>query len=230
MALHQVLKTLPLLVVTAAVGCLPETVDHRLEIAGNGGIVEPRVLPPPAGSPATPVCGAAFGKAPPPAPTSMPRSLQGPTVVSETPPAPISGGTMLTTADGSTVVAADPDRDQLYFVDAAGMSQRHTRALTAGDEPGRVVEDAAGRIHVVLRGARAIATLGRAADSAITRREVCAVPRGIAYDAARDQLHIACAEGKLVMLSAEPTLVMPARTLELGTDLRDVLVRGDQNS
>jgi|GEM_PF-7074868 len=43
------------------------------------------------------------------------------------------------TADGSTVVAADPDRDQVYFVDAQGMRHLHTRALSAGDEPGRVV-------------------------------------------------------------------------------------------
>lgn len=110
---------------------------------------------------------------------------------------PISGGTMLTTADGSMVVAADPDRDQLYFVDAQAMRHLHTRALSAGDEPGRVIEDAAGRIHVVLRHAGAIATLGREADSVITRRAVCAVPRGIAYDAVGDQLHVACAEGKL---------------------------------
>ncbi|HTU57709.1 MAG TPA: cytochrome-c peroxidase, partial [Polyangiales bacterium] len=141
---------------------------------------------------------------------------------------PISGGTMLTTADGSTVVAADPDRDQVYFVDAQGMRLLHTRALNEGDEPGRVVEDAAGRIHVVLRSTGAIATLGREADSAITRRAVCAVPRGIAYDAASDQLHVACAEGKLVTLGAAPSEVTPSRTLQLSSDLRDVLVRGDK--
>jgi hypothetical protein len=135
---------------------------------------------------------------------------------------------MLTSADGSTVIAADPDRDQLYFVDAQGMGHLHTRALNAGDEPGRLVEDAAGRIHVVLRHAGAIATLGREADSAITRRAVCALPRGIAYDAARDQLHVACAEGKLVTLGAAASELTPSRTLDLGGDLRDVLVRGDQ--
>jgi Cytochrome c len=125
------------------------------------------------------------------------------------------------------VVGADPDRDQLYFVDANGTRELHTRVLQAGDEPGRLVEDAAGRIHVVLRGAGAIATLGRDAESTITRRDVCAVPRGIAYDAARDQLHVACAEGKLVTLAAAPTGTM-TRALEVAPDLRDVLVRGDQ--
>jgi hypothetical protein len=135
---------------------------------------------------------------------------------------------MLTTADASTVVAADPERDQLYFVDVAGMRKLHTRELEPGDEPGRLIEDAAGRIHVVLRGARGIATLSRDADSEITRREVCAVPRGIAYDRERDQLHVACAEGKLVTLSAAPTAAMPTRTVDLGTDIRDVLVRGDE--
>jgi cytochrome c553 len=158
----------------------------------------------------------------------MPGVLLGATVQSETPPPPISGGTLLATADGSTVVAADSDRDQLHFVDAQGMRTLHSRTLTQGDEPGRLVEDAAGRIHVVLRGARSIATLTREPDSEITRREVCANPRGIAYDVANDRLHIACAEGALVTLDAVPTSLMPTRTLDLMTDIRDVLVRDDK--
>ena len=135
---------------------------------------------------------------------------------------------MVTTADGKQIVAADPERDQIYFVDAVGMNKLHTRELNGGDEPGRVVEDAAGRIHVVLRGANAIATLGTDPDSTITRRDVCAVPRGIAYDRARDQLHIACGEGKLLTLKAAPAETTPVRTLRLDSDLRDVLVRDDK--
>jgi hypothetical protein len=120
----------------------------------------------------------------------------------ESSPPPISGGTMLTTHDGKLIVAADPDRDQVYFVDAAGETLLFTRALDPGDEPGRVVEDAAGRVHVALRGAVAVATLGREADAPITRRAVCDLPRGLAYDAQQDAVHVGCAEGKLVTLSA----------------------------
>lgn len=247
MALRQVMKTLSLAGVAAALGCTtPEESTPPFEQHDAGNVPEQKPAQPPpqqvtggtvaarppiqvsatAGSVAT-QCGsavaggAAFG-------TIKPVSLSGVTVKSETPPPPISGGTMLTTADGSTIVAADPERDQIYFVDATAMKPLHTRALTAGDQPGRVVEDAAGRIHVVLRGAHAIATLERAADSEITRRDVCAVPRGIAYDADHDLIHVACAEGKLVTLNAAPSMPMPTRTLDLGTDARDVIVRGDK--
>src|SRR6476646_5297858 len=60
------------------------------------------------------------------------------------PPA-ISGGTLRILADGHTAVAADPDRDQVYIVDLTAKSVRATVALNPGDEPGRVVADAAGR-------------------------------------------------------------------------------------
>ena len=153
--------------------------------------------------------------------------LAGATVRATTPPPPISGGTLLATRDGSLLVAADPERDQLYFVDVKTEKLLHVRPLLAGDEPGRVLEDAQGRIHVVLRGGRSIATLTRDAQSTITRREVCAVPRGIGYDATHDQLHVACAEGTLVTLAAAPSGTV-SRRLQVGSDARDVLVRGDQ--
>lgn len=142
-------------------------------------------------------------------------------------PPPISGGTMLTTRDGTLVVASDPDRDQVYFVDAKARTLLSVRALQAGDEPGRLVEDAAGRIHVLLRSGHAVASLARDAASPITRREVCDVPRGIAYDAAHDLLHVACAEGKLISLAAAPEGAI-TRSLSVDRDVRDVIVRGDQ--
>ena len=149
------------------------------------------------------------------------------TVRATTPPPPISGGTMLTTRDGTLLVAADPERDQLYFVDIKTSKLLHTRQLLAQDEPGRVLEDAQGRIHVVLRGGKGIASLTRDAQSTITRREVCSVPRGIAYDAAHDQLHVACAEGRLVSLGAAPSGAI-TRQVEIAGDARDVIARGDQ--
>jgi cytochrome c553 len=152
--------------------------------------------------------------------------LQG-RVDSNVAPPPISGGTMLATRDGALLVAADPDRDQLYFLDAKGQKLSHVRALMPGDEPGRVVEDAAGRIHVALRGGHALLTLTRDPDSPITRREICDVPRGLAYDPNGDVLHVACAEGELVTIGAAPDARIQ-RVLPVERDVRDVIVRGDQ--
>jgi hypothetical protein len=164
------------------------------------------------------------GRAPPTPPMSS--QLHSTTLQADVPPPSISGGTLLTTRDGLQLVAADPDRDQVYFIDVASQQLSHVIALQPGDEPGRVVEDAAGRIHVVLRGAHGIASMTRAPRSAVVRRDVCDVPRGLAYDDARDQLHVACAEGRLVSLDAQPGGAI-VRSVELGRDLRDVLVRGD---
>ena len=69
-------------------------------------------------------------------------------------PTPISGGTLLVTRVGSLAVASDPDRDVLIVADAANGTLRGTIVLQAGDEPGRLVEDDAGRVHVS-NGARA---------------------------------------------------------------------------
>jgi hypothetical protein len=187
------------------------------QAAGVGAI-------PPIGSAGAPPCmsrgACTFGSV-------MPSVLDRPVVQADTSPPPISGGTLLATRDGKLLVAADSDRDQLYFVDNVARSLLHVRQLQPGDEPGRVVEDAAGRIHVALRGGRAVATLGRAADSAITRRNACDLPRGLAYDAAHDVLQVACAEGKLVTLPAAPDAAA-LRVVEIGRDARDVVVRGDQ--
>src|SRR4051812_41758383 len=64
----------------------------------------------------------------------------------EVPPPPISGGTLHITQSG-LAVAADSDRDLVWLVDLNTKAVSKV-ALKKGDEPGRVVEDAAGRIHV----------------------------------------------------------------------------------
>src|SRR5512143_1196691 len=78
-----------------------------------------------------------------------------PPVVEATPPwgVPITGGTLLVTRDGNRAAIADPDRDRILIVDLRGFVVSETIALPPGSEPGRLVEDGAGRIHVALRGA-----------------------------------------------------------------------------
>jgi hypothetical protein len=140
------------------------------------------------------------------------------------PPA-ISGGTLLVLSDGKTAVAADPDRDAIYVVDLPSRTVTQTIGLEPGDEPGRLVEDGAGRVHVALRGGGAVVTCDPKAGQVIARRPVCAAPRGLAYDAGTDRVHVACHDGQLVSLPAAGG--DPLRRLQLDDDLRDVLVDGD---
>ena len=92
--------------------------------------------------------------------------------VSAVPPPPISGGTLLITRD-DVAVAADADRDLVWIVDTRSQGVPRQVRLQAGDEPGRLVEDGAGRVHVALRRGAALATpRARAAStcSATSRR------------------------------------------------------------
>ena len=147
----------------------------------------------------------------------------GPTVTASVPPPPISGGTMLVTHDGHTVVAANPARDQVYVVDVSTRQLLRTIALQAGDEPGRLAEDGAGRVHVALRSAGFLATLDPAAGTVLARRAVCPAPRGVAWDASVDAVHVACATGELVTLPSAGGA--PTRKVTVERDLRDVVVR-----
>jgi mono/diheme cytochrome c family protein len=135
---------------------------------------------------------------------------------------PISGGNMIVTHDGARAVIADADRDRMLSVDLATGDTKEL-ALLAGDEPGRLVEDAAGRIHVALRRGGAVVTLD-ASLTQLARRPVCAEPRGIVADG--DSIDVACSTGELVTLPAAGG--DPTRVLHLDRDLRDVLVVGGQ--
>ena len=139
------------------------------------------------------------------------------------PPPPISGGTLQVTSDG-LAVAADSDRDLVWLVDLETSAIRKV-ALDEGDEPGRVAIDAAGRAHIALRGAGALATVDVASGKVLSRTDVCGAPRGVAYDAAVDRIHVACAGGELVTLSPGGAIT---RKLVLDRDLRDVVVQGDR--
>lgn len=137
---------------------------------------------------------------------------------------PISGGTLLTTRDGRFAVASDPARDRVLVVDLASRELVRTIDLQPGDEPGRLVEDATGRVHVALRRGGALVTLAEPLTGEVMRRPICAAPRGVAWDGVGDLVHVACATGELVTLPAASG--DPLRTLLVERDLRDVLVIG----
>jgi YD repeat-containing protein len=140
---------------------------------------------------------------------------------------PVIGGTLLALPDARTAVAADPDRDHIYFADYRKQAVLADIELQPGDEPGRLVADGEGRVHVALRGSGALLTLESTGGWHVAgRRPVCTAPRGVAYDADQRQIHVACADGHLVSLPVEPDAA-PARVLELDRDLRDVVVDGD---
>jgi mono/diheme cytochrome c family protein len=138
---------------------------------------------------------------------------------------PLSGGTLLVLQDGNLAVASDPDRDTVSIVDLAGFALAGTVKLHVHDEPGRLVEDGAGRVHVALRGGGAVVTIDVHTMAVVERRQVCSAPRGLAYEAASDALHVACAGGELITLPAKGGEAV--RRLRLDRDLRDVAVDGE---
>jgi len=142
-----------------------------------------------------------------------------PVVSAPKPPPTISGGTLLALNEGGSVVVADSDRDRLLIVDLTSSDVRQI-PLAAGAEPGRLVEDAAGRVHVALRGTGELVTIDVNSASITAHRAVCHAPRGLAYDAAADNVLVACLEGTLVELPASGG--DPTRTTTVATDLRDV--------
>lgn len=152
------------------------------------------------------------------------------TVVSDVRPPPISGGTLLVSRDKARALVSDPDRDRLVLVDLASQDVIARVDLEPGDEPGRAVEDGAGRAHVALRGGGAVLSFDLATGVILGRRAVCGAPRGIAHFAPIEggdaSLIVACAGGELVELGAEPTSAVLSSTL-IEPDLRDVIVKGD---
>lgn len=147
-------------------------------------------------------------------------------VIAENAPPSLSGGTLIVSADQERAVAADPDRDLVWVVDLASRQLARKITLLAGDEPGRLVEDAAGRVHVALRNAGALVTFDPESGEILRRAPVCVAPRGLAFDAAKGHVHVACADGQLVTVDAASGAEV--RRLALDHDLRDVVVQGDR--
>lgn len=145
------------------------------------------------------------------------------TTAARTPP-PISGGTLIVSQDGRTAIASDPDRDVVWRVDLERGATQPILSMTRleeNDEPGRVVEDARGRIHVALRRGGAIASFDPAFPQHVQRIPVCPEPRGLVYDADEDTLIVGCTSGDLVTVSASSGEEL--RRSDLGNDLRDVV-------
>ncbi len=140
------------------------------------------------------------------------------------PPPAISGGTLIVTRDGSKAIASDPDRDLVYVVDLASKVRKFTIVLNSGDEPGRLAEDGAGRIHVALRGSGTLATIDPVGGTVTSRRAACPAPRGVAWQASTDVVWVACATGELASL---PAAGGAATIKVIQRDLRDVIVNGD---
>lgn len=149
----------------------------------------------------------------------------GPTVVQADPPPPISGGTLLVSSDGNTVIAADADRDFVSFVDVSSQTVRVQTALNPHDRPTRLAEDMHRRVHVVLRGTGELATFSLDSGALMSRRFACAEPRGVAHDPTRDTVLVTCATGELVTFPAAGGAALS--TVMVEPDLRDVEVFGD---
>jgi mono/diheme cytochrome c family protein len=160
---------------------------------------------------------------PPLASAPGPQPSFGPLIQQKEPPPPISGGTLAIASDHTTAVAADADRDRVYIVDLPARAVRHTVSLPRHSEPGRVAVDDANHAYVVLRNSGSLATIDLA-TGALTIRDACLAPRGVAFDAAQKAVHVACANGELVTLPIGTGDVV-RRNLE--RDLRDVVVMGD---
>jgi DNA-binding beta-propeller fold protein YncE len=156
-----------------------------------------------------------------PAPSALP--VFGASVTATVPPPPISGGTLLGLQAGSLAVASDPDRDALYVIDTSAAALLRTIALQSGDEPGRLVEDGSGRVHVALRSGGALVTVDPTTGTVLARRSVCPAPRGVGWDPTTDRVWVTCATGELVALPAAGGPIATQWVVE--RDLRDVIVK-----
>ncbi|MCB9738972.1 MAG: c-type cytochrome [Deltaproteobacteria bacterium] len=137
--------------------------------------------------------------------------------------AAITGGTLAVSADGAIAVVADVERDRVSVVRLADQNVTNI-ALQPHDEPGRVVFGPPGVAFVGLRRGGAVARIDVDKGVLLQRRPVCGDVRGLAWDAAKGSLHVACATGELVTLPADDG--PEKRRLFVADDLRDVAIVG----
>src|SRR5262249_50415310 len=108
-----------------------------------------------------------------------------------------------------------------YIVDLA-KKQVAQVTLWKGDEPGRLVEDGAGRIHVALRGSGALVTIDGTTGTILARRAACPAPRRVDWDSTSASVYRACAPGEVVAFPASGGNATARWVVE--RDLRDVHV------
>jgi hypothetical protein len=169
------------------------------------------------GSWAVLAAGCSFNQAPKPPDDVTPPEviLKGEAISAKVAPAPISGGTLIVSKKGPFAFASNPDANLVDVIDLEKKSVVWHADMGDGAEPGRLVEDDAGVVHVVLRRAGAIAAIDPI-EHTITKRDVCPAPRGIVSQDGR--LVVACQGGELVSFS--PTGVT---TTIVDGDLRDIV-------
>lgn len=137
--------------------------------------------------------------------------------------APLGAGTLDVSADGTTAVAADPDRDAVFLVDLGTGVVRSVP--TAPDDDLGQVAIAGNRAFVVARGTGQVLSIDLGTGVLEQRITVGRGPRGVAISTDGGTLHVAHATGELASfdaLSGERT-----RRLLLDADLRDVVVWGE---
>lgn len=135
-------------------------------------------------------------------------------------PAPLFGGTVSVSADGRTAAVSDPDRGRLQLVDLASMRVLSQVALGAGSEPGRAVDDGAGRFAVVLRRAGSVAFVSQHGGIVEAMQKVCQEPRGITRASlSPDGVLVVCATGEVYFASKARVALMK----KLGLEGRDII-------
>ena len=147
-----------------------------------------------------------------------------PTQREPTPPA-ISGGTMALVDGGHLAIVSDVDFDRVVGVDLDSGDLAWSLPLGGGSHPFRIAEGPGGVVYVTLRAKGEVLAIDARSGTELGRRRVCASPRGVTWDHAAGLWHVACVEGVLVSLASVDE--EPSRTLELGVDLRDVVVNGE---
>lgn len=154
--------------------------------------------------------------------------LQNDDNVSDVGPAPINGGTLYLSQDSRHAVVSDPARGSIFLVSLSGDSGGEERRieLAPRSQPGRAIEDAAGRVHVVLRGTGEVLSLSLDNGDEVGRRFVCGSPEGIAFESSSDDLLVACSEGHVARLPAGGGDV--SERIGIEPDLRDIVVLSDR--
>jgi hypothetical protein len=141
--------------------------------------------------------------------------------------APIMGSSLLrlnAAGAGDVYLVSDADRNVVSFVNNGQVVKVPTGA---GTQPNRAVEDAAGFVHVTLRGTGELVMIHPSGEIA-ARHQVCAAPRGVTLDPSSNELLVACAEGVLLRHTVDPVDYTTVRSIVTEPDVRDVVVQQDR--